>query len=225
MYGPGAPPPTRSEGTVITLRVLFAAVGFLTCGLFACVPLFRVAILRGRWFNWTAAWVSLPLSIVCFAVVGTVEETDTKGDIALAVVMILGALASAYFLVTDIRLDNQRRQYAGYAPAQAPAAPPGYGYPPPSPYANTHTGLQSPVPHTPIPQHHPQPHPQAATPPPPVAHTPVPPPPPQRPAPARIDQVRAELDELSDYLRNHEGNNGNNGDQGGHHGGNHGGGR
>ncbi len=27
---------------------------------------------------------------------------------------------------------------------------------------------------------------------------------PQRPAPARIDQVRAELDELSDYLRKHE---------------------
>ncbi|MPY64025.1 hypothetical protein FNH08_44775, partial [Streptomyces spongiae] len=39
---------------------------------------------------------------------------------------------------------------------------------------------------------------------------PVPPQPqqqaqPQRPSPARIDQVRAELDELSDYLRKHEG--------------------
>jgi hypothetical protein len=30
-------------------------------------------------------------------------------------------------------------------------------------------------------------------------------PPSQRPAPARIDQVRAELDELSDYLRKHDG--------------------
>jgi hypothetical protein len=35
----------------------------------------------------------------------------------------------------------------------------------------------------------------------PPAHTP----PPQRPAPARIDQVRAELDELSDYLRRQDG--------------------
>ncbi|MFD0505964.1 hypothetical protein ACFQ0G_30105 [Streptomyces chiangmaiensis] len=41
----------------------------------------------------------------------------------------------------------------------------------------------------------------------PQPRTPVPPPQPQpqRPAPARIDQVRAELDELSDYLRKHEG--------------------
>ncbi|CAM5330372.1 hypothetical protein SVIOM342S_02197 [Streptomyces violaceorubidus] len=34
---------------------------------------------------------------------------------------------------------------------------------------------------------------------------PVAPPPQHRPAPARIDQVRAELDELSDYLRHHDG--------------------
>jgi hypothetical protein len=30
-------------------------------------------------------------------------------------------------------------------------------------------------------------------------------PPPRRPEPARLDQVRAELDELSDYLRRHDG--------------------
>ena len=39
----------------------------------------------------------------------------------------------------------------------------------------------------------------------PVRQVPVMPPPPQRPAPARIDQVRAELDELSDYLRKRDG--------------------
>ncbi|GAA3499181.1 hypothetical protein GCM10019016_062850 [Streptomyces prasinosporus] len=43
----------------------------------------------------------------------------------------------------------------------------------------------------------------------PVPPAPVSPPhgaqPPQRPAPARIDQVRAELDELSDYLRRQDG--------------------
>ncbi len=217
MYGPGAPPPIRRESTVITLRVLFAAAGLLTCGFLACVPLFRVAMLRGRWFNWAAAWVSLPLAIVCFAVVGTVEESDAKGDIALAIVMILGALASVYFLVMDIRsVDSQRRQYAGYAPAQPPAVPSGYGYPPP-PYAHTQTGMRPPAPHTPIPQ------PQAPAPQPPVPHGPVPPPPPQRPAPARIDQVRAELDELSDYLRKHDSNGNGNGDHYGH--GSHEGGR
>lgn len=207
MYGPGTPPPTRSAGTVITLRVLFAAAGFLSCGLLACLPLFRVAILRGRWFNWTAAWVSMPLSIMCFAVVGTVKQTDVDGDIALASVMLLGVLASTYFLVVDIRGDNRQRQYAGYPPAPAPTVPPGYGYgypsplpPPSSQYANRQTGPQQhPVPHTPIPQPH------APTPQPPVSQGPALPPP-QRPAPARIDQVRAELDELSDYLRKHDSN-------------------
>ncbi|WP_239134936.1 hypothetical protein [Streptomyces sp. SID12488] len=208
MYGPGAPPPTQNAGTVITLRVLIAAVGFLSCGLFACLPLFRVALLRGRWFNWVAAWVSLPLSIVCFGVVGTVAENNVKGDYALGTVMILGALSSTYFLVMDIRQDNPQRQYAGYVPHRAATMPPGYGYPPPSPYANMQTGPQQPampaMPHTPIPQ------PQPQAPRPPVAQSPVPPPP-QRPAPARIDQVRAELDELSDYLRKHDSNGNGNG--------------
>ncbi|NEC89613.1 conjugal transfer protein TraF [Streptomyces sp. SID12501] len=205
MYGPGAPPPTSNAGTVITLRVLIAAAGFLSCGLFACLPLFRVAFLRGRWFNWVAAWVSLPLSITCFAVVGAVAENNVKGDYALGTVMILGALSSAYFLVMDIRQDNPQRQYAGYAPDRAATVPPGYGYPPPSPYANMRTGPQQPpMPHTPIPQ------PQDQVPRPPAAQSSVPTPP-QRPAPARIDQVRAELDELSDYLRKHDSNGSGNG--------------
>jgi hypothetical protein len=39
-----------------------------------------------------------------------------------------------------------------------------------------------------------------------MTHAPVPQPP-QRPAPSHIEQVRAELDELSDYLRKHDGRN------------------
>ncbi|MBC9729871.1 hypothetical protein [Streptomyces sp. TRM68367] len=198
MYGHGAAPPHRSEATVITLRVLFAAAGFLTCGLLACVPLFRIAILRGRLWDWVAAWVSLPVSITCLAVLGSVPMTDHRGDIALAVALLLGLGAAAHFVIADIRIHSRRPpQYAG-APLQAPTAHAPYGYPQPaSPYAPTPVP-QPPPPHTPIPQ----------TPPPaPHAHGgPVPPPPsPQRPAPARIDQVRAELDELSDYLRRHDG--------------------
>ncbi|UXY37305.1 hypothetical protein [Streptomyces albidocamelliae] len=220
MYGHGAPPPTRSASTVITLRVLFAAAGFLSCGLLACVPLFRVAFLRGKWFNWTAAWASLPLAIVCFAVVGSVKESDHRGDAALAVVLLLGAVSSAYFLIMDIRLGNQAGPYAGYAPPGAATVPGGsYGYPQaPSPYAVTQPAPQPFVPqppahHTPThqtPTHHTPTHqtPLHQT---PVPQNPVPPQqnpqqPPQRPAPARIDQVRAELDELSDYLRRQDGN-------------------
>ncbi|WP_328871890.1 hypothetical protein OHT76_18235 [Streptomyces sp. NBC_00287] len=211
MYGHGAAPPTRSEATVISLRVLFAAAGLLSCGILACVPLFRVAILRGRWPDWLLAWVSLPVGIACFAVVGSVPEEDVKSDIALAAVLLLGAFSSVYFLVMDIRFHSRlRRQYGGYAQAQAttmhaPNGPAGYGYPqPPSPY--TTTPVQQPLAQQP-----PAPIPHPSTPRPPMPHDAVPPSPvpapPQRPAPARIDQVRAELDELSDYLRHHDGRN------------------
>lgn len=189
MYGHGAAPPTRTSGTVITLRVLFVIAGFLSCGLLACLPLFRVAVLRGKWVDWLLAWISLPVSIGGLAVIGSVPDSDHRGDIALAVILILGAVSGAYFLVFDIR--HQRAlTTAGPTPSQTtaymPPRPPqpGYGYPPAQPYAAT------------------QPTQPPQTPPP---YTPAPPPPqPQRPAPARIDQVRAELDELSDYLRKHE---------------------
>ncbi|MCK8434112.1 hypothetical protein G3I77_14065 [Streptomyces sp. D2-8] len=198
MYGHGAAPPPRSAATVISLRVLFVAAGFLTCGVLACVPLFRVAVLRGRALDWVLAWVSLPLSIACFAVVGALPEGDYRTDIALAMVLLLGAGAAIHFLVVDIGHHGERRKFAGYASPHAPTVvhtP--YGYPQPAPpYAPTSTPVpQPPAPHTPAP-HDATPHAQGPI---------QPPPSPQRPAPARIDQVRAELDELSDYLRRHEG--------------------
>ncbi|MGC2998675.1 hypothetical protein ACPF8X_09900 [Streptomyces sp. G35A] len=214
MYGHGAVPPTRSAATVITLRVLFAAAGFLSCGLLACVPLFRVAILRGRLLDWAAAWVSLPLSIAGLAVVGSLPETDYRTDVAMASIILLGAAASAYFLTVDIRFHGELRRYAGPVPpsphsmtTHSPGPHTPYGYPqqPAPPYAPTPVP-QPQAPHTPAPRPpvppvpHPVPGPRDAVPPTPV--------PPQRPAPARIDQVRAELDELSDYLRRRDGQHG-----------------
>ncbi|HET9380925.1 MAG TPA: hypothetical protein VFP69_08855 [Streptomyces sp.] len=204
MYGHGAAPPTRSAATVITLRVLFAATGILTCGIFACVPLFRVALLRGRWYQWAAAWLSLPVSIGCFMVVGLLPEADHRTDIALAVVLLVGAAGSAWFVTVDIRYHNeQRRGAAGYGVPLSHGPHPhaghsAYGYPQAvSPYAQTH------VPHTPVgpvPPAHPTPVPPTAVPPAAVPPTAGP-----GPGPARIDQVRAELDELSDYLRRQDG--------------------
>ncbi|MGW0829459.1 hypothetical protein [Streptomyces prunicolor] len=201
MYGHGAVPPARSDNNVVTLRVLFAAIGTLCCGMLACVPLFRVAFLRGRKSDWVLAWGSLPVSIGCFAVVGSLPENDSRTDVAMAAVILLGLFSSVYFLVADIRFhEQQRQQFAGYPP-QGPTVPSAYGYP------QTVTPFSA----TPVPQPQPQPQPplhqtQLPQPPytPPQSQTPVPPPPPQRPAPARIDQVRAELDELSDYLRKHD---------------------
>ncbi|MGX1369492.1 hypothetical protein RKD19_004851 [Streptomyces canus] len=188
MYGHGAVPPARSSGTVITLRVLLAAAGFLSCGLLACAPLFRVAFLRGRSVDWVLAWASLPLSIACFAVVGSLPESDSRTDVAMSLVLLFGFFSSVYFLVMDIRL-HQQRQFAAYPPPHGPTVHTGYGYPQPTP---PYTSTLQPQPQPPVP---PAPAPGV-----------VPPPPPQRPAPARIDQVRAELDELSDYLRKHDGN-------------------
>ncbi|MFC8434339.1 hypothetical protein [Streptomyces sp. NPDC057253] len=185
MYGHGAAPPARDSGTVITLRVVLAAVGFLSCGLLACAPLFRIAFLRGRAVDWVLAWASLPLSIACFAVVGSLPESDPRTDVAMSLVLLLGLFSSVYFLVMDIRVHQQRR-FVGYPPPQGPTVHTGYGYPQPTP-PFTSTLLPQPQPPVPAPG--------------------VVPPPPQRPAPARIDQVRAELDELSDYLRKHEGGN------------------
>ncbi|WP_020120841.1 hypothetical protein [Streptomyces canus] len=193
MYGHGAAPPARDSGTVITLRVVLAAVGFLSCGLLACAPLFRVAFLRGRTVDWVLAWASLPLSIACFAVVGALPESDPRTDVAMSLVLLFGLFSSVYFLVMDIRVHQQRR-FAGFPPPQGPTAHTGYGYPQPAPQP------QPQPPYTPTLQ--PQPQPSA---PPVPAPGVLPPPPPQRPAPARIDQVRAELDELSDYLRKHDG--------------------
>ncbi|MFI8220106.1 hypothetical protein [Streptomyces sp. NPDC085932] len=216
MYGHGAAPPPRSAATVISLRVLFAAAGFLTCGVLACVPLFRVAVLRGRALDWVLAWVTLPLSIGCFLVVGTLPEEDVRTDIALGLILLLGVGAAIYFLIVDIAHHGERRQFAGYpASPHAPTVHSPYGYPHPgSSYARTSTPVpQPPAPHTPAP-HTPVPHtpvPGDATP-----HGPAavqPPPSPQRPAPARIDQVRAELDELSDYLRRQEGDDRRDGDR------------
>ncbi|MFI8070022.1 hypothetical protein ACIF85_14715 [Streptomyces sp. NPDC086033] len=187
MYGHGAAPPARDSGTVITLRVVLAAVGFLSCGLLACAPLFRIAFLRGRTVDWVLAWAGLPLSIACFAVVGSLPESDPRTDVAMSLVLLFGLFSSVYFVVMDIRVHQQRR-FAGFPPPQGPTVHTGYGYPQPTPpYPPTH-----------------QPQPPAPAVPAPGVVPPLPPPP-QRPAPARIDQVRAELDELSDYLRKHDG--------------------
>lgn len=197
MYGHGAAPPPRSAATVISLRVLFAAAGFLTCGVLACVPLFRVAVLRGRVLDWVLAWVSLPLSIAGFAVIGSLPEDDYRTDIALAMILLLGAGAAIYFLVVDIGHHGEQRRFTDYASPHSPTVvQTPYGYPHQAPpYAPTSTPVpQPPGPHTPAPHDTPR-----------VAGPAQPPPSPQRPAPARIDQVRAELDELSDYLRRHEG--------------------
>ncbi|MEU6817250.1 hypothetical protein [Streptomyces sp. NPDC046860] len=195
MHGHGEPPPARNAGTVITLRVLMAACSVLSCGVFACVPLFRVAFLRGRWYDWLASWVSLVVSVGCFVTIGELPENDPRSDIAVIAILLVALGAAVHFLVADIRFHNNAAAHPGYAPPHGRTMPAAYGYPQPAaPYQDT----PAPMPVPPRPEH---PAPQTYTP----AQPPVHPPAPARPAPARIDQVRAELDELSDYLRRQDG--------------------
>ncbi|MGW2031244.1 MULTISPECIES: hypothetical protein [Streptomyces] len=210
MYGHGAVPPPRSAGQVISLRVMFAAAGALTCGLLSCLPLFRLAFVRGRWYDWLSAWLSLPLAITGFVVVGELPEQDWRSDVALGLLILLGVASAAYYLVVDIRL-HQRQRFAGFPPAHATTHAP----PAPGPYGFGHAAppytAPVPAPQHPVPPAHHTPVPQPHTPAPGPPHTGAVPPapaPPRRPAPARIDQVRAELDELSDYLRRHDGHEG-----------------
>ncbi|MFB7246157.1 hypothetical protein CW362_19135 [Streptomyces populi] len=187
MYGHGGTPPTRGAVTVIALRVLYASSAILSWGLFACVPLFRVAVQRGRWFDWAAAWASLPVSFGALMVVGTVPYSDSRGDVALTVALLLGVGSAAYYLTSDIRFHNERRRSMAYAPTHPWTVPGPYAGPLSAPPAPPYPGVLVPQPAPPVPG----------------AYPPVLQPPPQRVAPARIDQVRAELDELSDYLRSH----------------------
>lgn len=212
MYGHGAAPPPSSGASVITQRVLYAAAGLLCCGMLSCVPLFRVAILRGKALDWAVAWLSIPLVVACAAVAGSMPEADPRSDAAVAALFLLGAVSTAYYLIFDIRFHQRQRAqlYATPVPPphattmQAPGLNGPYGYPQQvSPYGPTQLA-QSPSPHPPVPP----------------APVPPQPRPPQRPEPARIDQVRAELDELSDYLRRQEGrpgqhDTGNGNDEGG----------
>ncbi|MEV8568162.1 hypothetical protein AB0436_21720 [Streptomyces sp. NPDC051322] len=214
MFGPSpAPPspPSSSAGSRIALRVVFAVAAFLTCGLLSCLPLFRIAMMRGRWYDWTAAWLSLPVSISAFAVVGSLPESNHGTDVALACVLLLGAGSAVHFVIFDIRdLERQRSAAPSYFASRpgysAPTQPQvNYGYPPqaptPVPGAQAHPQRQRPqAPQPPFPHQAPyaQPQPQ------PQPQQPQPQPQPSLPAdrPAhRIDQVRAELDELSDLLR------------------------
>ncbi|MET8473325.1 hypothetical protein ABZY90_36370 [Streptomyces sp. NPDC006422] len=192
MYGPGAAPPRReSDGAAITLRVLFPALSVLTCGLLSCAPLFRIAVLRSKPLDWILAIVSLPVSVTLFGIIGSLPEEDTRTDVALALLLLLAIGSAVYFLIYDIR----RRPTPPAPPYARPTPPSGYGHPQPQPQQTWQV---------PPPQPHTMPAQTMGTNP-----VPAPAPPQQNPTPPapphRIDQVRAELDELSDYLRKQDG--------------------
>jgi hypothetical protein len=195
MYGPGpGPGSARSSGgnaARIAERALLACCSLFSCGVFACVPLFRIAFLRGRWYDWAAATFSLLAPLAAFIVVGRYPEASTASNSALVAILVFGLITGGYYLSFDLR---QQRYRPGHPPPYFAPSPeyttsvpprPGYGYTYPQQYPDV------PFPPRPLSPPHipahgdPTPRPLSVRP----DHYP------------RIDQVRAELDELSDLLR------------------------
>ncbi len=217
MYGPGpAPPQSRrpSPATLVVLRVIFVLLSLFSIGFLGWAALLRVAAVTRKKSDWTLFWSGVAVVVVAtifLATDNTPDFSSWNGNLGMTMLLLSAVATTAYYLYADIR--HYQAQ-----PWQGPTGAPVHGYPQ-SAYGHPHTNPG----HHPLPHTAPPPHPYAATRPvtdmrgvgipgpahtPPPAHptgpaptpytTPVPVAPPQH---GRIDQVRAELDELSDYLR------------------------
>ncbi|MEU5219107.1 hypothetical protein AB0G79_23320 [Streptomyces sp. NPDC020807] len=195
MYGPHqapqTPPPTPATGTSggqIALRVLFVALPLLSCGFLAGAPLLRLAVLTRRARDWWLFGAAVVASLALFVYLGITgnekeEVSDLEGFLGVGAILALGAGSVTYYLVGEIRHFDRVRALHAHVPPSHAYGPGGIGVTVPSAGAATPNPYLSPPPHQsappPVPQSVPQP--GAAAP--------------------RLDQVRAELDELSDLLR------------------------
>jgi hypothetical protein len=137
-----------------------------------------------------------------------------RGAVGIILLLSSDLSAAGWYLHADVRHHRRRRRAPGHALGQTV---PTYGYhqPPYRPAPGYGQGIvPSPGAHadaarTPLndltPQHAPAQYSPAPPAPPAPRMAPGTPPHAVPPAPARIDQVRAELDQLSDYLRRHGG--------------------
>ncbi|MGW6537159.1 hypothetical protein ACWGDD_15185 [Streptomyces sp. NPDC055011] len=203
MYGqmPAAPAPRPggpSAGTV-AVRVLLAAIPVLSLGFLAWVAMLRLAIMRRTVLDWVLFWTQVAFTVGCCVLLQEEDQNSWQVNVGVGLILVMAVAVTWYYLATDIKhhralaaaAANPYTLHSTHTPM--PGHAPAYGYP----SANPATAVTVPSPYTPQP---PAPNPYASTPPVPAdpAHpvnTPTPPPSP------RIDQVRAELDELSDLLR------------------------
>ncbi|HWU08782.1 MAG TPA: hypothetical protein VN520_20775 [Streptomyces sp.] len=217
MHGYGYPPeqqPKRSpsSATLVTLRVVFVALALLSCGFLAWAAMLRLATVTRRQRDWWLFGLVLVLNAGLVVYLGSlpVEDdvlTDGQAAVTFSWMLVVFVGTVTYYLYAEIR------HFGPYGGAQGGLRPGPYGaqHPgapsfPSGGYAPRQTVTAPPAPsygYPPAPQRSPAPTPPPV-PAPPVAASPVPAPPadaPRAAAPQRLDQVRAELDELSDYLR------------------------
>lgn len=194
-YGPTPQQQTTSRpspGTLTTVRVILVTVTVLSCGLLGWVAMLRLAFVTRRPRDWVLLAVVIALNAALFGfIMDTPDNPEDMSDAAALFMMvwIVALLAGVitYYLYVEIR---------HYSALGSPAPYTAPGHPAPLPYQQQQhqhqqhqRGQQGQ--HPPHQQQSPQPNP----------YTVQTPPPTPAPAPQRLDQVRAELDELSDYLR------------------------
>ncbi|MFF8412146.1 hypothetical protein [Streptomyces omiyaensis] len=187
---PAAPAPRPGGGSSagkVAVRVLVTAAVVLSLGLLAWVAMLRLAIMRRTVRDWVLFWAQLALTVGCFVLLQEEDQDSWQINVGAAVVLAMAAAVVWHYLATDIK----HHRAAAVPGARPPHGAPAYGYPPVDPATAVTLPGPNPNPYTQQPQPQP-PNPYATTPP---ASAPTPPPSP------RIDQVRAELDELSDLLR------------------------
>ncbi|MFJ8586000.1 hypothetical protein ACIRD2_15245 [Streptomyces sp. NPDC093595] len=199
------PPRPAVTAGVIAVRVIICVLIVLTLGMLAWVAMLRIAIMRRTGRDWALFWGQLVLNIACLATLEQRLADHWISNVGMAGLLLQLAGVVTYYLIVDIH-HHQRVPAAaphGHVPLPAYGPPPqyGYGHPPaPAPaHAPAHpTGPLA----TPVPA--PAPAPLPVQPPPQPPRPPAGPPAPHR----HIDQVRAELDELSDLLRRNDGQEG-----------------
>ncbi|MFF3174825.1 hypothetical protein ACFVQ0_19650 [Streptomyces sp. NPDC057900] len=205
MYAPGypqsVPPRVPGRAWIVSMRVLFCALSVFSIGILLWAPLLRLAFVRRRASDWWLAGGGFAFVVGIVLGIGRDQHEAHGIDFVLIPLLLVAMLAApVYYLVAEIR------HYGPQGP-HVPKQHPMGGYVPPAPgyaYATTTPVTGNPGP-TPRPPHQQQTFPQPAQPQQP-AHPQQPPYPHQpHPQPQRIEQVRAELDELSDYLRKEEG--------------------
>ncbi|MFE4986551.1 MULTISPECIES: hypothetical protein [unclassified Streptomyces] len=208
-----APAPPRAAGpsaATITVRVLITVLVVLSLGFLAWVAMLRIAIMRRTGRDWALFWAQLVLNIGCVVPLEQRFADTWMNTAGMIVLLVQMAIVTCYFLVVDIRhhqpapvvimvpSPQPQQAYPYGTPPHGYATPgyatPGYGYPPAAVTAPSPGQAPGQAP-APGPIQGSAPSPYVPTPPPGQAPPPLP-----GHAP-RIEQVRAELDELSDLLR------------------------
>lgn len=222
MYGQGTvPPQPRPEQpwAAIGLRVFFTVLPVVTLGAFGWASLLRLALLRRQALDWALFVAAAVIGTGGFVFFGfSHDDNDWQANVGVTCILPCMFIIPVYFLIMDIQRTSRAHRMAAavaagyphpnshphlYGPGSATGHIPGAAGLPPYGYgAGAATGqipglaavhpLPQQHPAAPQLQHHHLPQPPTAAP-----GTP--------PAGPRIHQVRAELDELSDYLRKEEG--------------------